>query len=772
MRIASPLEPSGAVHTNGTERAAARWLRAIRRRAAVERVFICYRRDGSGAGYALNLRDRLTAVLGVGHVFLDVAGDAIAAGDNWEEDVRRAIRRSTIVLAIIDRRWAERILNADDAVRFELASAFAAGSDRPLDIFPVLVDDARMPARDVLPPEIASLSALNAFLIRPATAAADLAAIVRTLTGRASPEPTVAPDRYDALVLGLSLAFAVAVWWSFFRDWFNTAEKWLWAVAALIGALGLMGVRRALAARRLGRGAPLWRQAVLVSSAACFLLGLWYASYRLVYRVPAFAGVRGLLVARLRGDADDSARALFANRLARTINSERLSQTLKVTPDNIVRRRQERLLGRLTDPPSPLIALLPIRVRDDIDAKRYGSLANAGMVVWGARRGPREFEIAVSFPVEADAIDEAPDAVVGATDIHEIGGTVVENAHIDSIQRALVWLLVGYHQYHSQPPQYDASLMSFRTGLEAFTDLARVDTGLVGALGATLSLYEGNALLYTGRPAPARDAYARAEGLSPLFIESANNHAHVLRLSGHSFPPRVGGDGQTAREKLESVAAQCAGQATRKPCAYVRYNLAATFIDQADLEDTDSRAAALYEQGRAHLVQAIALLRACESDPRHDATDCRLLAEAHQSVAYVMAKHVELSQAASSDRIAAVAAQSQRAMDAMRRLGLDVPSHYGLTTARVTMMRREWLKAVAELTELRDRAVGDPTFRPPAAAELHLLLAAAQDCAGDTKRSQEALAVFRRLSGQLPQPQKAQFREIVEMNRFRQRCAA
>ncbi len=61
-------------------------------------------------------------------------------------------------------------------------------------------------------------------------------------------------------------------------------------------------------------------------------------------------------------------------------------------------------------------------------------------------RGPSEFELAVSFPVEADAIDEAPDAVVGATDIHEIGGTVVENAHIDSIQRALVWVLVGYHQ--------------------------------------------------------------------------------------------------------------------------------------------------------------------------------------------------------------------------------------------------------------------------------------------------------------------------------------
>ena len=194
--ISSTSKGEGAIRTNVLQRALDRWLRTARQWGAVKRVFICYRRDGKGAGYALNLYDRLTAVLGVGHVFVDVAGDAIKAGANWQAAVQSAIERSTVVLAIIDRGWAERLHTANDAVRFELTRAVS--NARPIAIFPVRVDDAPMPSQEELPSEIASLSLSNAFHVRPATADADLLLIVKTLTGRSTPLPTIAPDRYDA----------------------------------------------------------------------------------------------------------------------------------------------------------------------------------------------------------------------------------------------------------------------------------------------------------------------------------------------------------------------------------------------------------------------------------------------------------------------------------------------------------------------------------------------------------------------------------------------
>ena len=99
-------------------------------------------------------------------------------------------------------------------------------------------------------------------------------------------------------------------------------------------ALVLFGfvLRRAWAAWQLGRGAPIWRQTVrLVAGGHRLCRARGDGAYRLVYHVPQFTGVGGVLVARLRNDTDDAARARFANQLARTFNGERLADRLNLS---------------------------------------------------------------------------------------------------------------------------------------------------------------------------------------------------------------------------------------------------------------------------------------------------------------------------------------------------------------------------------------------------------------------------------------------------------
>ena len=219
-------------------------LRAIRRGLAT-RIFICYRRDGTAAGYALDVRNRLAAVLGARNVFLDVAGDAIDIGQDWKGKVRDAIDQSTTVIVLIDRHWGERLASPDDPVRFELTTALAGRARKQIHIFPVLVGDARMPSPNDLPAALVDLADLSASHIRTATPDNDVAAIVRRLTGRASAEPILGPDRYDAGIAAGAFATAIAVWLSFLRDQFNTNEKWLWGIAIALLAIIACALRRA-----------------------------------------------------------------------------------------------------------------------------------------------------------------------------------------------------------------------------------------------------------------------------------------------------------------------------------------------------------------------------------------------------------------------------------------------------------------------------------------------------------------------------------------------
>ena len=131
-------------------------------------VFLSYRRRDSEA-WTSRLYDRLVARYGAANVFKDV--DAIPLGEDFRGVVRRAIAESDVVLAVIGDSWLEipdaaggrRLDGADDPVRVEIETALAAG----VQVVPLLVGGAAMPAADRLPPSLVELVARNGTDVRP-----------------------------------------------------------------------------------------------------------------------------------------------------------------------------------------------------------------------------------------------------------------------------------------------------------------------------------------------------------------------------------------------------------------------------------------------------------------------------------------------------------------------------------------------------------------------------------------------------------------------------
>lgn len=122
-------------------------------------VFVSYRR-GDAPGYAGRLYDSLVGAIGKNRVFFDLG--SIHGGTKFADVIHEALRRAEVMIAVIGPAWlaiaddhgARRLDNPEDFVRQELSVALA----RDVPIVPVLVNDARMPARATLPTELAGLA--------------------------------------------------------------------------------------------------------------------------------------------------------------------------------------------------------------------------------------------------------------------------------------------------------------------------------------------------------------------------------------------------------------------------------------------------------------------------------------------------------------------------------------------------------------------------------------------------------------------------------------
>jgi hypothetical protein len=138
------------------------------------RIFISYRREETAyaAGW---LFDRLTERFGSDQVFKDV--DCIEPGQDFVDEITRAVGSCDVLLALIGNRWLNsrdatdrrRLDVPDDYVRLEIEAAL----QRKVRIIPVLVDGASMPTVEELPTSLGHLVRRHALELSPSRFSSD-----------------------------------------------------------------------------------------------------------------------------------------------------------------------------------------------------------------------------------------------------------------------------------------------------------------------------------------------------------------------------------------------------------------------------------------------------------------------------------------------------------------------------------------------------------------------------------------------------------------------
>lgn len=129
----------------------------------MSRIFINYRRQDT-EGYVGRLYDHLTRHFDQNDIFMDV--DSIRPGADFVKTLEDAVAECDVFLAIIGPQWlnaadetgSRRLDQWNDFVRIEIASAL---NQNKL-VIPVLVGNAKMPAPQHLPDDIAGLARRNA----------------------------------------------------------------------------------------------------------------------------------------------------------------------------------------------------------------------------------------------------------------------------------------------------------------------------------------------------------------------------------------------------------------------------------------------------------------------------------------------------------------------------------------------------------------------------------------------------------------------------------
>ena len=136
-------------------------------------IFISYRRGDSG-GHAGRLFDRLRCWFPVDELFFDV--NSIGWGKDFPEEIERAVWNARAVLVVIGPDWLatinERVgISEIDFVRREVSIALRRKAADEVEIFPILVGNASMPAvidlHDELKEEISKLFDYNSQEFRP-----------------------------------------------------------------------------------------------------------------------------------------------------------------------------------------------------------------------------------------------------------------------------------------------------------------------------------------------------------------------------------------------------------------------------------------------------------------------------------------------------------------------------------------------------------------------------------------------------------------------------
>lgn len=138
------------------------------------RVFISYRRADT-ANQAGWLADRLAGHFGRQQVVRDV--DSIQLGNDFAEVIAAAVTSCDVLVALIGHQWLAAAAGPNDFVRVEIESALTRG----VQVIPVLIDGARMPAAAELPPSLALLAQRPPLSLGAADPEADVSRLVQAL---------------------------------------------------------------------------------------------------------------------------------------------------------------------------------------------------------------------------------------------------------------------------------------------------------------------------------------------------------------------------------------------------------------------------------------------------------------------------------------------------------------------------------------------------------------------------------------------------------------
>jgi hypothetical protein len=168
------------------------------------KLFISYRREGT-AMHAGRLYDTIAARHGERNVFMDLE---MAPGVDFVERITSAVGACRVLLVVIGPQWAgerdgrPRIADPADFVRLEVETALRAAD---VTVIPVLVEGARMPAPEELPPELQPLARRNAIELSDLRWRYDCQRLMAALDELLGDRPrrrsaSASPSRWRALV--------------------------------------------------------------------------------------------------------------------------------------------------------------------------------------------------------------------------------------------------------------------------------------------------------------------------------------------------------------------------------------------------------------------------------------------------------------------------------------------------------------------------------------------------------------------------------------------
>jgi hypothetical protein len=150
-----------------------------------EGIFISYRRDGSST-FSSILYYELCKYFSAEIIFKDAV--TLKAGTDFKKEIEQALDRSSILLVLLDKNWAQlknnngeiRLFEENDFVRQEIRTAI----EKNIEIIPVLFENARMPDANELPVDIQAFCNKQALTIHIDSVMQDIAGLIQYIRSK------------------------------------------------------------------------------------------------------------------------------------------------------------------------------------------------------------------------------------------------------------------------------------------------------------------------------------------------------------------------------------------------------------------------------------------------------------------------------------------------------------------------------------------------------------------------------------------------------------